>query len=81
MFPGEPVSSKQNIHYLVSKLKTTVLLPNKKPDRKRTVLTEETLDDIGTRLETSPRKSLKRLAQEIGVLITSIRRATKLLKL
>jgi hypothetical protein len=34
------------------KLKTTVLLLDKKPDRKQTVLTEEKLDDTGARLET-----------------------------
>jgi hypothetical protein len=79
-FPGEPVRSRQ-IHYLVNKLKTTGSLPDKNPDRKRTVLTEETSDDIGARLVASPRKSLKRLAQERDVSITSARRATKLLKL
>jgi hypothetical protein len=34
------------------------------------VLTEEKLDNIGARLETSPRKSLKRLAPEMSVLKT-----------
>jgi hypothetical protein len=38
------------------------------------------LDDVGARFETSPRKSLKRLAQEKGVSRTSAWRATKLLK-
>jgi hypothetical protein len=45
------------------------------------VLTEEKLDNIGARLETSPRKSLKRLAPEMNVLKTSARKVTKLLKL
>jgi hypothetical protein len=71
MFPGEPVPSRQNIHYLVNKLKITGLLLDKKPDRKQTVLTEETLDNNGARLETSPRKFLKELAWETGVLRTS----------
>jgi hypothetical protein len=61
-FPGEPVPSKHGTHYLVNKLKTAGSLLDKKPDWKRNVLTEEKLDDIGSRLETSPRKSLKRLA-------------------
>jgi hypothetical protein len=30
------------------------------------ILTEEKLDDIGARLEDTPRKSLKCLAQEMG---------------
>jgi hypothetical protein len=80
-FPGEPVPGRQNIHYLVNKLKTKVSLLNKKPDRKWTVLTEEILDNTGARLQTSARKSLKLLAQETEVSITSARRATKLLKL
>jgi hypothetical protein len=80
-FPGEPVPSRQNVHYLVKKLNTSGTLLDKKPDRKRTVLTEETLDDIGARLETSLRKFLKRLAQETGISRTSARRTTKLLKL
>jgi hypothetical protein len=62
-------------------MKTMGSLPDKKLDRKQTVLTAETLDDVGARLETSPRKSLKQPAQETGVLITYAQRATKLLKL
>jgi hypothetical protein len=46
----------------------------------RRVLTEEKLDDIGTRLEHTPRKSLKRLAQEAGGSKSRARRSTKLLK-
>jgi hypothetical protein len=52
-FPGEPVPSRQNIHYLVRKVEITGSLLDK-PGRKRTVLTEETLDGIDARLETSP---------------------------
>jgi hypothetical protein len=46
-FPGEPVPSRQGI--LVNKLKTT----DKKPDRKRTVMIQEKLEDTGARLQTS----------------------------
>jgi hypothetical protein len=73
-FPGEPFPSRQSIHYLVSKPKTTASLLDKRPDRKRTVLTEDKLDDIGARLETLPIKYLKRVAQEASVLKTSARR-------
>jgi hypothetical protein len=65
-FPGESVPSRQSIHYLVNKLKTTGSLLDKKPDRKQNVLTEETLDNIGARLETSQRKFLKLPVQETG---------------
>jgi hypothetical protein len=53
----------------------------KKTKHKRRVLTEEKLDEIGARLEHTPRKSLKRLAQETGVSKSSARTATQLLKL
>jgi hypothetical protein len=46
---------------------------------KRLVLTEK-LHDIGARLKYTPRKSLKRLAQETGVLKPSARMTRKLLK-
>jgi hypothetical protein len=45
------------------------------------VLAEEKLDDIWARLEHTPRKSLKCLAQEILMSKSSGRRATKMLKL
>jgi hypothetical protein len=62
-------------------LKRTGSLVDKKPHRKRTVLTEDKLDNIGARLEASPRKSLRRIAQETRVSETSARTAKKLLKL
>jgi transposase len=66
-FRDERVPSRQTIHNLVNKRKTTELLIDKKTEHKRRVLTEEKLDDIRARLEHIPRKSLKRLAQETGV--------------
>jgi hypothetical protein len=61
------VPSRQTIHNLVNKLRTRELLIDKKQKYKRRVLTEEKLDDIGARLEQTPRKPLKRLVQETGV--------------
>jgi hypothetical protein len=43
------------------------LLTDKIQKHKRRVITEEKLYDIGARLEHTPIKSLKRLAQETGV--------------
>jgi hypothetical protein len=51
---------------------------DKKKERKRSVLTEEKLTDIQARLQLSPRKPLRRLAQETDVAYTTVRRATKL---
>jgi hypothetical protein len=48
--------------------------------RKKTVLTDEKLEDIRARLEISPWKSLRRLSQETGVPAGSASKATKLIK-
>ena len=50
-------------------------------NHRRHVLTEETLDEIGKRLEHTPQKYLKCLSQETRVSVSSVQRATKLLKL
>jgi hypothetical protein len=66
----------------VNKLRSTELSIDKTQKHKRRVLTEEkSEDDIGTRLEHTPSKSLKCLVQETGVSKSSARRATQLLKL
>jgi hypothetical protein len=78
-FCDEKVPSRQTIHNLVNKLRTTGLLTDKKTKHKRSVLTEK-LDNIGARLEHIPRKSLKSLAQEIGVSKSSARTATQFLE-
>jgi hypothetical protein len=72
-----PVGKK--IHNLVNKLRTTGFLIDKKQEHKLRVLTEK-LDNIGGRLEYTPRKSMKRLAQKTGVLKSCARTATQLLK-
>jgi hypothetical protein len=46
-----------------------------KQKHKPRVLTEKKLKDIGTRLECTPRKSLKLLAEETGVAKSSARTA------
>jgi transposase len=79
-FRDERVPSRQTIYNLVNKLRTMGLLIDKKTEHKRRVLTEEKLDDIGARFKHTPRKSIKRLAQEIGVSKSSARTATQLLK-
>jgi hypothetical protein len=50
-FRDERVPSRQTIHNLVHKLRTTELLIDRKQKHKRRVLTEEKLDDIGASLE------------------------------
>jgi hypothetical protein len=78
-FRDETVPSRQTIHNLVNKLRTE-LLRGKKTEHKGRMLTEK-LDDIGARLEHTPRKSLKRLAQDNGASKSSARTAKQLPKL
>jgi hypothetical protein len=69
------------IHNLAVKFRTTGLSTDEKQKPERRVLREEKLDAIRARFEPTPRKSLKRLAQETGLSKLSARRATPLLKL
>jgi hypothetical protein len=78
-FRDEWVPSRQTIHNLVNKLRSTGFLIDKKQKYKRRVLTEEKLDDTGARPEHTPRKSLKSEAQETGVSTSSAWKATQLL--
>ena len=80
-FPGGPVSNPSTIRRLAKIFKETGSIKNRKVYRRRHVLTKETLDQIGERLEHTLQKSLKRLLQETGVSVSSVQRATKLLKL
>jgi predicted transcriptional regulator len=58
-FSRESLPSRQSVHYLVSKLKTTGSIPDNNLGRKQTLLMEAKLHDTGARLEISPRISLK----------------------
>jgi hypothetical protein len=52
-----------------------------KKSRKRPLFTEEKHDEIGTKLETSVRKSLVRHTQQIHMCVSPPSKATKLLHL
>jgi transposase len=75
------VPSRQTIHNMGNKLRTKGLLKDKKQKHKRRVLIEEKLDDIGAKLERTPRKSMKRRTQETGVQKSNVRTSTQFLKL
>jgi hypothetical protein len=72
--------SRQTIHNLVNILRSMGPLIYKKQKLPCQVLTEENID-VGARLEHTPRKSLKHLAEETGVSTSSARRAIQWLKL
>ena len=61
-FPGVPVPNSSKIRREAKIFKETSFVKNRKVNRRRHVLTEETLDEIGERLEDTPQKSLKCLS-------------------
>lgn len=81
-FQDVTIPHRKTIHAIVNKVRQTgSLLDKKRTVSKRRVLTEEKLDEVGARLEHSPQKSLRLIAQETGISKTSARTATILLKL
>ena len=80
-FPWGPVPNPSTIRRQAKRFKETGSVRNRKVNRRRHVLTEETLDETGERLEHTLQKSLKRLSQKTGVSVSSVLRATTLLKL
>ena len=80
-FPGSQVPNPSTIRRQAKIFKDTSSIKNRKVNRLRHVLTEESLDEIGERLEPTPQKFLKCLSQETGVSVSSVQRATTLLKL
>ena len=80
-FHGEVPPSRFTIHETVKKFESIGSVASKKRNRKRTVLTEETLHEIGASLEHTPTKSIPKLAQQMGISESSAHSATKLIKL
>jgi hypothetical protein len=76
-YPCVRIPASSTILRLVKKVHSTGSFLYKKYTRQNAVLTEETLDEIGARLENSPRKSLARLAQQAQGSKTTAWRATK----
>ena len=54
-FAGGPVPNPSTIRREANMLKETCSVKNRKVNRRRHVLTEETLDEIGERLEHTPK--------------------------
>ena len=66
-FPGRPVPNPSAIRRQAKRFKETGSIKNRKVNSRRHVLTEETLDEIGKRLEHTCQKSLKRLSEETDI--------------
>ena len=58
-FPGRPVPNPSTIRRQVKIFKETGPIKNGKVNRRRHVLTEETLDEIGEKFEHTPQKISK----------------------
>ena len=80
-FPGRPVPNPSTIRRQDKRFTETGSVKNRNVNRRRRVLKEETLNEIGEKLEHTRQESLKRLSQETGVSVSSVQRVTKLLKL
>ena len=78
-FPDSPRPSRQYIVDLFKKWRETGSVLNKKRNYKKRALTEVALQDIRARIELSPRKSSRRLAQECGISQSSVIRGLKTL--
>ena len=66
-FPGGHVPNPSTIRRQAKRFIETGSIKNRKVNRRRHVLTDETLDEIGERLDHTLQKSLKILSQETGV--------------
>jgi hypothetical protein len=71
--------SGNKVSKFVKKVRTHGVLIDRKPLKRSSVLTEEELHDIGHRRDNSPRKTLRRLAQQADVSVGSAWKETKLL--
>jgi hypothetical protein len=74
------VPTKSCVSKIIKKWWTTGLGLDKTQHRKKTVLTDEKLEDIWRWLQISPWKFLTQLSQETVVSVGSVSKATKLIK-
>ncbi|KDR16419.1 uncharacterized protein LOC110832618 [Zootermopsis nevadensis] len=66
-YPGFTLPSKSTIYRIVRQVHRTGTVLDKKRNRRRHVLTEEVLDDIGAQLEANPNISMRKVASQCGV--------------
>jgi hypothetical protein len=75
------VPNKSTIQCLVERFRETGTIGGKRLSGHPSVLSNDSLQDIRTRLLQYPRKSLRKLSQQTGMTYGSVQRATKSLKL
>ena len=79
-FPGRKIPHRNTIRALVEKFRDTGTVRNNNRGHSGPPLTATNpphVQDVRARLEASPRKSTRRLSQEVGVSRTSVRRIIK----
>jgi transposase len=76
-FPDSVVPSKSTIQRLVESFRETGSIGEKCRSGHPSVLSNDSLEDIRTRLLQSPRNSLRKLSQQTGMTYGSVQRATK----
>jgi hypothetical protein len=76
-FTDVSVVSKSTIRQIVNKFRRVDSLLNKQQQQTLRVLSKETSYDVGTRLEASAWKILRRLSQQSGVSKSSVHASTK----
>jgi transposase len=79
-YPDSDVPSKSMIERLVKKFHSTGSVLDLKKRRRRSILTEEKLNEIWSSLERNPGRPLTHLAAQSGVSLGSVYTATRLLK-
>jgi transposase len=67
-FPDSVVSNKSTIQRLVERFRETGNTGEKRRSGRPSVLSNDSLEDIRARLFQSPRKSLRKLSQQTGLI-------------
>jgi hypothetical protein len=75
-FPDSVVPNKCTIQRLVERFRETESIGEKRRSGRPSVLSNDSLEDIGASLLQSPRKSLRKLSQQSGMTYGSLQRAT-----
>lgn len=76
-FVGVPPPEKKSISRLTNRFRETGSVCDRKRSGRPTVLTDDVLENVKTRLLNSPRKSLRKLSSQVGLSYSSVQKAAK----
>jgi hypothetical protein len=80
-FPNDTVPKKTTVYRIITKFEETGSVCDRKHNRRRTVLNDNTLQDVRLSLLQSPSKSLRKLSQQKNMSLRSAYQAVRLLHL